>query len=121
MLAGRHARLGWHSGAIALVSLLHVALVGECLLGIHGHAGHVACGHVRVLAHAWPASLGWDVLAGRLLGRFDLVAAVAILTTRRRLGRIQACLNEKRVSIGKQVMAALRTRTRVTQARGGMG
>lgn len=93
MTAGRHARLGWHPGAVALVSLLHVALVGQRLLGVHGHTGHVARGHVWILGHAWSAGLRRDVLAGRLLRRLDLVAAInAVLIARRWFGCVQAGL-----------------------------
>lgn len=99
VVAGRHARLRGHSGAVALVPLLHVALVGERLLGVDGHAGHVVSGHVRVLGHAWPAGLGRDVLAGRLLRRVDLVAGVdAVLIARGRFGGIQACLKKEETS-----------------------
>lgn len=86
---------GWHSWlAIALVALLHVALVGKSLLRVHGHVGHVASGHVRVLGHAWSAAaLRGNVLAGGLLRGVDLVGAInAVLVAGRWLGRIQACL-----------------------------
>lgn len=93
--AGRHAGLRRHTRAISLVAL-HIALIGQGLLGIHGDiGGHVSSRpHVRVLGDAWAAGLRWEMAWG-LLGRVDLVTAVyPILAARRRLGCIEARLDK---------------------------
>lgn len=95
--AGRHAGLRRHTRAISLVAL-HIALIGQGLLGIHGDiGGHVSSRpHVRVLGDAWAAGLRWEMAWG-LLGRVDLVTAVyPILAARRRLGCIEARLSSKK-------------------------
>lgn len=93
MRAGGHARLRRHAGAIALIAL-HIALICQGLLGIHGHiGGHIASGaHVRVLRHAWAAAL-WREVAGRLFGRVDLITAVdAVFAARRGLRSVETRL-----------------------------
>lgn len=95
MRAWGHSWLWRHARAVALVAL-HIALVGQRLLGIHGHIwGHIASGaHVWVLRHAWTAALWWE-MAGRLLRRIDLVAAVdTIFAARRGLRCVEACLDQ---------------------------
>lgn len=96
MRAGRHSRLWRHARAVALVAL-HVALVGQSLLGIHGHIWrHIASGaHVWVLRHAWTAALWWE-MAGRLLRRIDLVTAVdTVFAARCGLRCVEACLFDR--------------------------
>lgn len=53
-----HPRLGRHARTVALIPL-HVVLVRQSLLRIHGHVWrHVATsGHVRVLGHAGAVTL----------------------------------------------------------------
>ena len=81
--AGRHTGLWGDSRAVTLISLLHVALICQGLLGIHRHVGHVVSGHMRVLGDARSASLRREMLRSRLLGRVDLIAAVdAVLVAR---------------------------------------
>lgn len=81
--------------AVALVALLHVALIRERLLSFDRHVGHVVPRHVRVLGNALPAARGRDVLGGGLLRRVDLVAIDAVLIAGSRLGGIQACLDRR--------------------------
>ena len=92
MAAGSHAGLLGHARAVALVAL-HVALVGEGLLGVHGHVGHVAAGHVA-LGHARAAGGRGDV-RGRLLGRVGGVATVdAVFAAGGGLGGVEAGLGD---------------------------
>jgi hypothetical protein len=93
MMAARgHTGLG-HAGAVTLIPL-HVALVSQGLLGIHGHIGHVvACRHVRVLRHARATSLGGEVGIGRFLWRINLIGAIdAVVASGRGFGCVQAGL-----------------------------
>jgi hypothetical protein len=92
---GGHTWLRRYAGAVSLISL-HVALVSQSLLGIHGHVGHIVVGrHVRVLGHTRSAALGRKVLVWGLFGRLDLVAAVnTVLVAWGGLGCIKACLNQ---------------------------
>lgn len=84
-----HASLRWHR--VLRASLLDVALVRHCLLGIHRNVGHVALRHV---GRGQAGSRGLrDVCVGRLLGRVDLVGVVdAVLVAGCRLGCVQAGL-----------------------------
>jgi hypothetical protein len=94
VVVGRHARLLGNSRSVSLISR-DVALVGHGLLRVHGHIGHVRVGHMRVLGHALPGSLGWKVLVGGLVGRFDLVGTInAVVITGGRLWRIKASLDQ---------------------------
>lgn len=89
MSSWRHPGLRRHSRSITLVALLDVVLVGECLLRVHGHVGHVVAGHVWVLRHPRSAALRRDVLTGRIFGRLDLVATVdAVFVSGRGLGSV---------------------------------
>lgn len=92
MRAGRHSWLRRHARAISLIAL-HIALVSQSLLRIHGHiGGHVASrAHVRVLWHAGTALR--RQMAGRLFRRVNLVTTIhSIFTARRGLRCVEACL-----------------------------
>lgn len=95
VVAGRHAWLRRHAGPVALIPLLHIALICQGLLRVHGHVGHVVAGHVWLLGHARSAALRGEVLVGRLLRRFNLVTAVdAVFVAGSGLGSVQARLDE---------------------------
>jgi hypothetical protein len=101
MRAGWHSWLRRHARAISLVAL-HITLVRQSLLRIHGHiGGHIASrAHMRVLGHAGTA-LRWQ-MAGRLFRRVDLVTTVhSIFTARRGLRCVKACLLSRRKSVRK--------------------
>jgi hypothetical protein len=95
MAVGGHTWLRRYARAVSLISL-HIALVSQGLLGVHGHVGHIVVGwHVRVLGHTRPAALRRKVLVRRLFGRLDLVAAVnAVLVAWSGFGGVKACLNQ---------------------------
>jgi hypothetical protein len=82
-----------HAGAIPWISL-HIALIGKCLLRVHGHVGHVSGGrHMRVLWHARSAGLWREVLAWGLLGGVYLIAPIdTILVARGRFRGIKTGL-----------------------------
>jgi hypothetical protein len=69
---------------------LHVA-VGERLLGIHSHVGHVTRRHVA-LRHAGPGLLGRQVGTCWFFGRVDGIAIVHAVVAGRRFGSVQAGL-----------------------------
>jgi DMSO reductase anchor subunit len=69
---------------------LHVA-VGERLLWIHPHVGHVTRRHVA-LRHAGPGLLGREVGTGWLFGGVDGVSIVHAVVAGRRFGSVQAGL-----------------------------
>lgn len=72
---GRHAGLRRDSGTVALIPL-HVALVSQSLLRVHGHIWHVVSWHGRVLGHSRSIALRREMLVGRLFGRVDLITSV---------------------------------------------
>lgn len=89
----RHARLWRHAVLSSAASLLHVALVGQCLRRVDAYVGHIIRGHVRVGGHPGARLLGREVLARRFLRRLDLVRLFnSVLVSGCGLGRVQASL-----------------------------
>ena len=78
----------WH--VLVPPLLLHVT-IGERLLRVHSHVGHVARGHVA-LRHPGPALLRRQVSVGGLLWGVDGIRVVHAVVAGRRFRRVQASL-----------------------------
>lgn len=79
-------------GHSILVAALDVVAVGQSLVGVHRHIGHVAGGHVCALGKT-TVLLRRKVTGARLLGAIDLAGLVnTVIAGGRGLGGVQACL-----------------------------